>query len=1053
VTTERTAVRGGGGSGTWRRLLTSDRAIVLATVGLVLALTITQGWRPGIAQRIETLGASPQGRAPAPPYDLEKLRIFNRVLYHVTYEYVDPQRVEPKRMFLAALHGIAEFVPEVMVSEADGGQSVEVRIGGDRETFPVGDIDSPWRLAARMYAVVQFLDGRFLSEAVREKPQEVEYAAVNGMLRTLDPHTVLLTPEANREMQTATQGQFGGIGINIGVRDGKLTVISPIHDTPAWREGLKAGDHIVQIGDESTVNMDLEDAVTRLRGPPGTSVTLWVERRGEAERLRFDIVRAIIPIESVKWALLEDGVGYVQVIQFHRTTADDLQEALERLRRDGMRRLVIDLRDDPGGVLESSIEMADLFLRSGTILTTAGNDPRENSVENARAADTEPDYPIAVLVNGGSASASEIVAGALKNTGRAVVVGRRTFGKGSVQKIYDFEDSSALKITIAQYLTPGDISIQSVGIVPDVETLPMTFSPKAIDIYAADPEWSEADLDAHLSSDRAAMEQRPAHAVRYFVEAEEEAEGGEGDEEPAPPEQPPGPGRPLPPGTVLLQPGDEEFKVDFEIDLARRIVAAAGDSSRRRILAEVGPLIQRAQAEEDEKLEAALSGIGIDWGPGDPLPPGTAARLAATLNGGQPLGPYRPGDAVTLTLRVRNEGAVTLHRLRAVSESDDRVFDDREFPFGRLAPGEEREWSVQTKVPEHAVRRIDPVRFDFAAAGDPGIAPVEFRASIEDAGHALFAYRVSLADDVAGNADGRVQLGETVRVVLDVENRGTAAALEPVANIRNRSGEAIFITRGRAKLEPMPPGGRGVAVFELEVRRGFAEAEFELELALTDLERGDFASQRVAFPIAAAPPEAPAPRAGVVLLRQPDTPLGGTPEPGAPIVGTIDVPARVAATHALPGWVRIALPDGHAGWVPEAEVQAARGAAATSVSWTPSPGNVQPAFVRLDAPLAVREEQATLTGVVEDQDPILDVQVFVGDRKVFYVSNRDAATPNRIEFTVALPLRGGQNEVRVFAREESEVTNWRGISVRRDAPDGSTLETERTSSLEELLGD
>jgi carboxyl-terminal processing protease len=330
---------------------------------------------------------------------------------------------------------------------------------------------------------------------------------------------------------------------------------------------------------------------------------------------------------------------------------------------------------------------------------------------------------------------------------------------------------------------------------------------------------------------------------------------------------------------------------------------------------------------------------------------------------------------------------------------------------------------------------------------------VEFRASIEAAGHALFAYRVSLADDVAGNADGRVQLGETVRVVLDVENRGTAAALEPVANIRNRSGEAIFITRGRAKLEPMPPGGRGVAVFELEVRRGFAEAEFELELALTDLERGDFASQRVAFPIAAAPPEAPAPRAGVVLLRQPDTPLGGTPEPGAPIVGTIDVPARVAATHALPGWVRIALPDGHAGWVPEAEVQAARGAAATSVSWTPSPGNVQPAFVRLDAPLAVREEQATLTGVVEDQDPILDVQVFVGDRKVFYVSNRDAATPNRIEFTVALPLRGGQNEVRVFAREESEVTNWRGISVRRDAPDGSTLETERTSSLEELLGD
>jgi carboxyl-terminal processing protease len=319
-----------------------------------------------------------------------------------------------------------------MVRAVEDGKAVEVRIGGNSERFRIDDVDSPWRLASRMYSVVSFLSGKFVSEAVREKPEDVEYAAVNGMLRTLDPHTVLLTPEANRDMQMSTQGEFGGIGINIGSRDGKLTVISPIHDTPAWRAGLKPGDHIVQIGDESTINMDLDEAVTKLRGRPNTAVVIWIEREGWTEPRRFEIVRAIIPIESVKWAMLDDGVGYVQVIQFSRTTAVDVAHALDKLRGEGMRRLVLDLRNDPGGVLESSVDLADLFLRSGTILTTAGNDPAENAVENAHAAGTEPDYPLVVLVNSGSASASEIVAGALKNQGRALLVGRCTFGKGSV---------------------------------------------------------------------------------------------------------------------------------------------------------------------------------------------------------------------------------------------------------------------------------------------------------------------------------------------------------------------------------------------------------------------------------------------------------------------------------------------------------------------------------------------------------------------------------------------------------------------------------------------
>lgn len=1026
--------------GSWRVRLAHERVVVSLVVAVVLGLTLTQGWRSGLAQRIETLGGVPPARAEAPPYELAKLRVFNRVLFHVTYEYVDPRRVEPKRMLLGALQAIEEAVPEVMVSPVEEGKAVEVRIGAESERFVVDDVDSPWRLAARMYSIVRFLSGKFVSRAAIEKPEEVEYAAVNGMLHTLDPHTSLLTPEANREMRMATQGRFGGIGINIGVRDNRLTVIRPIPNTPAARVGLKANDHIITIDGESTINMDIDDAVSKLRGPEGTRVVIEVEREGEPRPLRFEITRAIIPIESVKWAMLEDGVGYIQIDQFTRTTAADVSRGLDRLRRDGMRRLVLDLRDDPGGVLESSVELADLFLRSGTILTTAGNDPRENSVENAHAAGTEPDYPLVVLVNGGSASASEIVAGALKNTGRAVLVGRRTFGKGSVQAIHEFEDDSALKITIAQYLTPGDISIQGVGIQPDVETLPMVFDAKRMDLYPSEPQWSEADLQAHLSSDRVVREQKPAFTARYFQAREENPDLPEDDRAPAPE------------GWIRLEPSRELWKVDFEMQLARRIVASASDPGRRRIIAEIGPLLERVQNEEDAKLEEAMRGIGLDWSRGEPPAPGTPVRLTTVLNDGQPLGPYHQGEKVQLRLRVRNDGNLTLTRLRAVTDSDDPVFDDLEFPFGRLAPGAEATWTVETKVPEHAVRRVDPVKFEFAAEGEPSIDPVEFRIELTDAGHPLFAYGVSVADDVSGNGDGRIQRGETVRLVIDVENRGDAPALDPVAAIRNKSGEFVFIRTGRAKLGPIDPGRSATAAFELELKEPYAEPEFTLEFSITDFETRDFVAERVEFSVAGPPQEEPQARPGTAQPRSVPLELRETPADDGRIVGRLDAPARLSRTHVLPGWVRVALADGHAGWVREDAVRAAGGNPAQAVTFVAAPGNVQPRFAGLEAPLAVRGETGELRGLVEDDTPILDLQVFVGDAKVFYENYRRTSV-NRVEFSVPLPLRPGSNDVRVFVREASEVTTWRGLCVRRDGPNGETLATEKNPLSDDLFAD
>jgi carboxyl-terminal processing protease len=311
---------------------------------------------------------------------------------------------------------------------------------------------------------------------------------------------------------------------------------------------------------------------------------------------------------------------------------------------------------------------------------------------------------------------------------------------------------------------------------------------------------------------------------------------------------------------------------------------------------------------------------------------------------------------------------------------------------------------------------------------------------------------VSVADDVRGNGDGRIQRGESVRLVVDIENRGEMPSLEPVANIRNKSGEDIFIHQGRAKLDRLPAGGRVTAVFELEVKDAYTDPDFEIEFSVTDFETRDFVIERLHFPVTAAATELPQSSAGVTQPRALPLELRETPALDGTVVGSVTANAKLARTHTLPGWVRVALPDGHAGWVAEAALRPATGTASENVAFTPVPGNVQPRFASLEAPLAVRTEEATITGVIEDDSPILDLQVFVGDAKVFYENYRDANT-NRVEFSVVLPLQGGSNEVRIFARESSEVTAWRGLYLRRDAPDGSTMPTEKHTYDEELLGE
>ena len=329
------------------------------------------------------------------------------------------------------------------------------------------DIDSTYEKLKVLADVLAIVEKNYVEPVNIGK---VIQGAINGMLETLDPHSSFMPQEMFKEMQTETRGSFEGLGFEITIRDKVLTVVAPIEDTPAFRAGIQSGDQILRIEGKSTRDMNLLDAVKRLRGPRGTQVTITIMRPGFTEPQDFSVTRDVIPIRSVRSRLLEEGYGYVKINQFIEKTHPDLKKALEQLEgKEGkLKGLVLDLRNDPGGLLEQAVKVTDEFLDSGLIVYTEGRVEGQKMKFYAQKKDRERDYPMIVLVNAGSASASEIVAGALQDHGRAVILGTPTFGKGSVQTIIPLEDGSALRLTTARYFTPKGRSIQALGITPDI---------------------------------------------------------------------------------------------------------------------------------------------------------------------------------------------------------------------------------------------------------------------------------------------------------------------------------------------------------------------------------------------------------------------------------------------------------------------------------------------------------------------------------------------------------------------------------------------------------
>jgi carboxyl-terminal processing protease len=330
--------------------------------------------------------------------------------------------------------------------------------------------------------------------------------AINGMLGSLDPHSAYMTPEDFKDLEDETSGSFTGIGIEISMRDGILTAVAPIEGTPADRQGIKSGDQIIRINGELTKTMTLLEAVKKLRGAKGSPVTITIHRQEWKAPQDFTLIREAIPLISVKYAELEPGFAYIRISNFQATTTKDLRNALKDLEKNRpLQGAILDLRNNPGGLLDQAIKVADIFLDKGVIVSTKGRYKEEQMIFEAHKGESHGDFPLLVLVNGGSASGSEIVAGALQDHKRATILGTTTFGKGSVQTILPLPEGAGLRLTTAKYYTPSGVSIQATGIKPDM-VVPLTVS-NDIKTDALVKTVREKDLPHHLKNETGSARQ------------------------------------------------------------------------------------------------------------------------------------------------------------------------------------------------------------------------------------------------------------------------------------------------------------------------------------------------------------------------------------------------------------------------------------------------------------------------------------------------------------------------------------------------------------------
>jgi len=1070
------------------------RLALLAPAAIVACLMALSSDRGPLQAREAHAAVDPQKDK---NYDLAGLETFRKTIVQIKDNYVDPSRINPKEMFTSGLEAVERQVAEVMVEvggppcddrpparepgtslqgpsngapqggvletnraqQAGCGHAnpsipenhVRVTVGNATKEFDYKEIDSIWQIPLKMHEVFTFVRDNLVTQSDQ---REIEYAAINGMLSTLDPHSWLLKPEVYKEMKVQTRGEFGGLGFVISMIEDKLTVRKVLKNTPAYKGGVKKGDIITQIDNDSTVSMELQEAVDRMRGKPGTKVSIYVSHKGTEAR-RLDLTRALVTYETVISKLLDNGIGYVRLSGFSGTTTRDMMGAIRSMKQQNggtLRGLILDMRGNPGGLLEQAIQVSDAFVEEGTIVTTVGVNGTLREPKLARADGNEREFPMAVLISSESASASEIVAGALKNLNRAIIVGRQSFGKGSVQVLYDFKDrdtgdESALKLTIAQYLTPGDVSIQEVGIVPDIELVPARILKERIDLFAPPKTFREADYDKHFfngfardeeqaKAGRERVQQKPIETLRFVKEeTAKERKNRELIEAGQVPEEDDD------------DPSDEDgVVVDYQIEFCRDMLLQANSTDRRQQLQQAKPFVEQRRAAEQEKVRKALEAMGVNWASANNVAKGQA-KVQAEIRASR----TQAGGTLEMAVTAHNTGNVPLSRLRAYTKSDNGVLDRREFVFGQLLPGEKRTWTVPIKIPRYMPSRKDDVTLRWEDEAGDSLEEARTETDIAELPRPAFAWSYQ----VVGN-DGLLHKGEkgdTAEIIVDVKNIGTGTAFDAYAALRNLSEDKINVKKGRTKLGPLKPGETRSATFVLEVKKPLDEAvPVRLEVGDKDL----YEAQRDKLLLPAAPP-IPLAAATQPVRVQVDTAILATAQETGGKLATVKKGAVLSVHGKVGQFWRVEWQKGRMGFLPLAAGKESPGAKANLKTVAAVTQSEAPAIklANLDTSkggVDTDQDHLNLAGSATDANGMRDLQIFVQHendyRKVFF---RTAKKPGQhavgaatqLDFQTDLALKPGNSTVVIIAREDDDLQTQRTVVIHRKQPVVAQKQGER----------
>jgi carboxyl-terminal processing protease len=693
--------------------------------------------------------------------------------------------------------------------------------------------------------------------------------------------------------------------------------------------------------------------------------------------------------------------------------------------------------------------VVDTVVADGPIVATVGNPQEGREEKDAHGEGTEPGYPLAVLVSETSASASEIVTGALKNHDRALIVGQTTFGKGSVQLVFsDLPDKAALKLTIAQYLTePGDVSIQGVGVTPDIELDAMTVDPLEMDLTADTGGVKERDLSRALSNVRAKEGARPSEVVKYDLPNKDRLELRERG------------------GDI-----DENFALDFPIQFAHGLLQHVQPGKRTEQVRQAKQFIADSRRAELDKVADELKNMALDW---SDAPPDVAALPAATPPAGVDVraetdranNEVVAGESMNLKVTVTNRGTTTLYRLFAVAKSDNPMFDNKEFIFGKLEPGKSRTamapvgWCDfkghkigsttpppkdaprECVVPKDALMRADGVKFHFEEARNRAPADAEVRASVRSLERPVFAYSYEIIDNRKGNGDGRAQKGEGLTMYLSVKNIGKGKSYETQANLRNLSGEGLLLHDGRFDLSNMAPQETRRVAFTFDVEAALQDPEAKVQLTIRDDDLREEVDEKVRIPI--LDPLAVSAGGGVQHAQGAGADLVNAPDASGRVFARLPAGSAATVLGSANGYLKLSLGDGRFAFAKAADL-AAGGAPAAQPALDDTMAHAPPAIEVPQPQLAIRDTHALVHGSASDDARLLDTYIFVGSRKVFYRSNRNGADPKRMDFDADLPLRPGVNVVTLVARENPDTTTRKTFIVRRDGPAGELLQTPKT---------